>query len=151
MLALAAILKPWSLAMLGGGEPGCFHSINCLLVSGSKWWTQHSSWVRKWSRILAWSAKKKNARFACNIVSLVSFWSGVKSCGIHLSETFDIPNSLCRMFSTCSSEMPTVLAIWFKVKRLSFIMTLCTWAMNSSVVAVVGRPQLSSSRLSLPI
>ena len=30
------------------------------------------------------------ARFSCDSVSLVSFWSGVKSRGTHLAETIDI-------------------------------------------------------------
>ena len=36
----------------------------------------------------SWSASKL-VRFACDMVSLVNFWSGVKSRGIHLAETFD--------------------------------------------------------------
>ena len=94
----------------GGGEgPGCFHCINCLLVCGSKWWTQHSSRVRKRSRKLAWSASKI-ARFACDGASHISFCSGIKNHSTHLAETFDIPNTLCRLFSTPSREMPMILA-----------------------------------------
>ena len=53
----------------------------------------------------------------------MSFWLSVKSHGTNLAETFDIPNSLCRMFSTRSREMPTVLAIRFICKHKSYIIT----------------------------
>ena len=46
-----------TLAFFRGGEEG-FHGMNCRWVSGSKWWTQHWSWVRKRSRKLAGSASK---------------------------------------------------------------------------------------------
>ena len=64
----------------------------------------------KLSRKLAWSTSKI-ARFACNRVTLVSFSAGVKSRGIYVVGTFDIPSSLLRMFSTRSREMPTVSAV----------------------------------------
>ena len=87
---------------------------------------------------LTWSASKI-ARFACDRVSLVSLWSGIESRGTHLSETVNVPNSLCRM--RCHQ--------YWLPKHLPSIMTVC---MFSSVVIVVGRPHLSSSwRLSLPI
>ena len=52
---------------------------------------------------LVWSASKI-ARFASDRVRLVSFWPGAKSRGAHLMETFDIPISLSRMFSTRSRK-----------------------------------------------
>ena len=44
-----------TLAFFGGEKEGCFHCIDCRLVS--KWWTQHSSRVRKRSR--GWICFKK--------------------------------------------------------------------------------------------
>ena len=108
-----------TLAFFGGEEEGCFHRGDCRLVSRSKWWTQHSSWVWNRSRKFAGSASK-SAKFTRDMTSLVCFWSGVKSCGIHQAETFDIPSSLCRMFSIRSREMSTASAIWLTVKRLSW-------------------------------
>ena len=46
------------------------------------------------------------------MTSLVCFWLGVKSRGSHRAETFDMTNSLWRMFSTTPSrEMSTALAV----------------------------------------
>ena len=99
---------------------------------------------------LTWSASKI-AWLAYDRISLVSFWSGIKCNASHLTETFNIPKSLCRMFSTHSREMPTVLAILFTFKRLSSITTMCIWARFSLVFAFVRRPPLSSfSRRSCP-
>ena len=140
-----------TLAFFGAGEFECFHCMDCLLVSGSKWWTQHSSWVRKCSTKRSGSASNL-AKFSSDMTSLVSFWSGVKSRGTHRAETFDMPSSLWRMFSTRSREMLITLAKWLMVNRLSFITIWWMRSMFSWVVAVEGRPDLgSSSRLSLPL
>ena len=75
--------------------------------------TQQSSWVRKRSRKLL--GLLQNSQFCFWQDQLGQF--SVKhqkplrpSCG-----AFDIPNSLCRMFSSHSREMPTRLAIWLTV------------------------------------
>ena len=80
------------------------------------------------------------------------FWSGVKTNDTHRTETFDMPSSLWRMFPTRSQEMPTTLAIWLTVKRLSSITMWWTRSMFSWVVAVTGHPDLvSCSTQSLPL
>ena len=71
-------------------------------------------------KILAWSVSKI-AKFACDGVSLVSVWSGVKSRDTHLAEIFDISYSLCRIFSTGSREIPTLLAIWAQLFKASLV------------------------------
>ena len=83
------------LGLLWRGGEGCFRCMDCCLVSFSKWWIQNSSWVRKRSRKLAGSASRLSAKFACDMITLVCFWSGVKSRGTHRAETFDMPSLLC--------------------------------------------------------
>ena len=58
-----------------------------------------------------------------------------------------------QMFLTCFWKIPTALAIWLTVKRLSWSITIWwTRSMLSWVVAVAGRANLeSSSRLSLTL
>ena len=102
----------YNVAFIGGGEEGCFDCMGCCLVSGSKWWTQHSPWVRKHSRKLAGSASK--SYFCC--VLLIRRQNLGR--GTHQAETFDMPSSLSRMLYTRSWEMPTALAIWLTVNRL---------------------------------
>ena len=51
----------------------------------------------------------KSVKFACEMNSLVCFWSGVKSVGTYRAETFHMPSSLYRMFSTRSRKLPTAL------------------------------------------
>ena len=72
-------------------------------VSGSECWTQPSL-------ILGWEVFKKIGVDLLQKVpnSTGVLLIGVKSRGTHREETFDMPSSLCRMFSTLSREVPTV-------------------------------------------
>ena len=73
------------------------------------------------------------------MISLVCFWSDVKSLGTHQAKTFDMPG-----------EMPTVLAIWLTVKHLSTI--TIQWCFLEWWMTVTGRPGLGSfSRLLLSL
>ena len=85
----------------GRGEKECFHCMGCCLVSGLKWWTQYSCWVRKYSRKLAGSATK-SAKVACDMTSLVCFEQTSKAMAPTERKPSHMHSSLCRMLSTRS-------------------------------------------------
>ena len=140
-----------TLAFFWAAEFECFHCMDCLLVSGSKWWTQYSSWVRKHSTKRSGSALNL-AKFDSDMTSLVSFWLGFNSRGTHRAKTFDMPSLLWKRFSTHSREMLITMDKWLMVNRLSCITIWWMLSMFSWVVAVDGRHDIgSSSRFSIPL
>ena len=74
-------------------------------------------------------------------------WSSVNILGTHLAETLDIPKISVRIVCTAPKLMPTSLAILRKSHLLSHISRLCTISTYSSVVASLGRSDLSSSSI----
>jgi len=77
----------------------------------------------------------------------VRFWSVVIKRGTHLAQSFFISNSSCKIYPTCSFEMPIVSAISSSFIRRSSNAVLCTCSMISGV-ALFGRPSRAScSRL----
>ena len=137
------------LGLLWRGDEGCFHCMDCHLVSGSKRRTQHSSWVRKRSRKLALLDLLQKVlsflRYYQPSVLLIRRqkpWHPPSGNGRQAK--FDEQNALYLYW-----EMSTTLAIWLTVKRLSFT-TLWTRLKVFWLVAVAGRSDLGSfSRLSL--
>ena len=128
----------------------CFHCFDCCLASEVKWWTHVSSIVTNLLRKLAGSSSKR-LRFVSNNVCLVCFWSTVRSLGTQCGESFLISRSSVRMECTLSCEMPTVLAIYLSVTRLSVITISWTLLTISGVATATGLPgRGSSSRLCLP-
>ena len=114
------------------------------IVSLSKWWIQHSSYVCKYSRKQAKSTPN-NIRFFHYVINLMLFWPGVT----HQEETLFMPSSLYRIFSTLSQDMIIVLAIWFIVSRLLY--TTMWWTQCFSWWYQLQKVQtLSSSNLSQP-
>ena len=74
-------------------------------------------------------------------------WSLVNILGTHLPETFDIPKISVKIVCTAPKRMPTSLAILRKSRHLSHITRLWTMSTFSSMVASLGRPDLSSSSM----
>ena len=91
----------------------------------------------------------KIVRLTCDKISLVSFCSGVKSGATHLAETFDTPNSFCRIFSTrpwdpihhdsvhmsnvylscccCESSTPVIFEALFVHLKFGWLVDLGLW------------------------
>ena len=78
-------------------------------------------------------------------------WSNVKSRGTYLTNHFFIPNSSFKMWYNYSDDIPTASAISRTFSRRYSMAILCTFAINSGIVARFGRPLGgSSSKLSWP-
>ena len=123
----------------GGGEPGCFHCFDCSYVSGVKWWTHVASTVTIHLRNASESPWYRR-RFLRDTSALLAFWESFKSFGTHLAETFVISKWVWIMAWTRSSDMPTSLAIWAIVDRLSLRMIDSTLYIVSGVIALTGVP-----------
>lgn len=69
---------------LGKRVEDTIHCMGCRLVSGSKWWKQHSFWVRKHSRKTA--DFPSMSEFSFDVISLARFWSCVRKHDTHWRE-----------------------------------------------------------------
>jgi hypothetical protein len=75
------------------------------------------------------------------IVRLIRFRSTESNLGTHLADTLGNPSSLAMMFCVRSYELAIVSAISLMVNLRSPIIRSHTFAIFSSVVDVVGRPE----------
>lgn len=120
------------LAIFGVEEEECLRCMDCNFVFGSKWWTQHLSWVKKRPKKQDGSGSN-NVKFYRDLIGLVHFLTSVKRRGTHRSQNFVMPNLLYRIFST----LKRVMLIWFIQSPVL-------------LVTVAGRPDHRSfSRFSL--
>ena len=133
-----------TLAFFWRGKKGHVHCTDHLSVSNTRWLTQNSSWVRNLFKNLVGSVSNM-AMSSKDKVFWVGYRQDVKSSSTQLDETIYIPSSLCRMYQTFTWEIPTLLAVWEMVTRLSSIINWCTSSLFSCMIAVLGQSRLGSS------
>ena len=129
------------LAFLGLGEPACFHSELCFLVSGSKHEIQLSSQLTRairtpWSELIS------------STISLLSwqrlsFWSSLSTIGINFAQFFYIFSSSWIIVCT----VPTLTSICALIvsidTRRSLSMKFFIWPINSGLLTPLILPHLS--------
>ena len=134
----------------GDGELKCFHCLLWIFDSGSKWWTQVSSWITnlRWKFFgLAWN----RIRIVLEMSTLSSLCCGISILKTHLADSSLILKISVKIVCTESEQILMDLAIYLTVrclpsKTIQWISSNCL-----SVVGVFRRPDWKSpSALSLP-
>ena len=117
----------------------CFHCIDCLLLSGSKCYTQESSpGTVRWRK--ACTSRAWQSKFCWQIVCNARLWSSDNCLGTHLLHTFLHPSSswtiLCAepfLMLNCTAISSVVTRL---LSRIRFSICCCT----VSVVTLTGLP-----------
>jgi len=125
---------------LGGGEVTCFQAILCILLSGSKWWSQVSSTVTKsWNKVVRIFIKQTQKTGRCfSAIHLLNVRH--PSCRSLFVNKFSV-----KIKYVLPVEMPIDSAMKSTDSHQSFPLTKSlTFSAVSLLTAADGRPQWCS-------
>lgn len=107
----------WS-TFFGDEPPASTHCLNCYSLSYILWCT-HISYMVTNRPTKSVKTLLNRSKCCCTSRLQICFRLAFGKCGTHPAHRFDIPNFLCKIFHTLSSNIPTASATSLTFSRLS--------------------------------